>query len=201
MMEKALWVGIFVGGASSRMGGAPKGLLAAPDTTVPLVERLAAVAREACDGAHVVLVGEHAAYREVGLPVLRDNPPNIGPLGGLCALLEAAGPVSHAMALACDLPFLTAQVVARVARAAPDALAVAPKTDGIWQPLCARYSPRDCLPVARRLVAEKTHGLCRLLDALGTGAVPLLLDDGEAGALQDWDTPEDMEGRVRPRNP
>ena len=80
-------VGIFVGGKGRRMGGVAKGLLTAPGGTATLVARLARVVREAFGEVDLVLVGSADAYAAQGLPSLADDPPGVGPIGGLSALL------------------------------------------------------------------------------------------------------------------
>ncbi len=177
--------GVFVGGAGSRMGGQPKGLLRTPDG-VTLVERLRDVL--VAVGAEVVLVGASEAYASMGLPSVADDPPGVGPLGGLAGLLRMAG-VRPTLALACDLPYVSAALVYRVLQATP-ATIVAPMRDGRWEPLCARYDPPEVLPVIARLLAAHRHALHALLDE--AHAVALSVSPEEALELRDWDVPEDV---------
>lgn len=184
-------VGIFVGGQSRRMGGAPKGLLRAPDSDETLVVRLLGIAREALPGADVVLVGRADAYAALGLPALADSPAGIGPLGGLAALLThaAARDASQAFAVACDLPFVGAKLLGRLASEAPAAPAAAFRVGGIWQPLFARYEPRATLSATRAALAAGNRSLQSVLSRLDV--VELALDETQSRELADWDTPED----------
>jgi molybdopterin-guanine dinucleotide biosynthesis protein A len=179
--------GIFVGGASSRMGGSPKGLLAAPGGGT-LVTRWLGVLR-AAGVADVVLVGRDGAYADVPLPALDDAPRGIGPLGGVVALLRHAG-ARRAIAVACDMPFVSPELIGRLV-AAPDAPVVAPRRDERWEPLCARYDSPRVLPLAEAQVARGVHSLQRLLDGAGAQALPIAAD--AARELRDWDSPEDIE--------
>ncbi len=92
--------GIFVGGASRRMGR-PKALLPVPGAdgasggSLSLLERTVAVVRAA--GLEPVIVGRRpelpeleALLRTLGLRVLEDAAAEVGPLGGLVALLDDA---------------------------------------------------------------------------------------------------------------
>ena len=86
--------GIFIGGASRRMGR-PKALLPVASGET-LLERTVRVVSAA--GLAPVLVGRRAELPELELliaklvlPVLADAAPNAGPLGGLVSLLEEAG--------------------------------------------------------------------------------------------------------------
>lgn len=91
--------GIFVGGASRRMGGRPKGLLRVADGRT-IVARWRDTF-DAC-GVSCVLVGAHPSYAGQGIETLSDAAGDAGPLGGLAALLDRA---STALAVACDMPY------------------------------------------------------------------------------------------------
>jgi molybdopterin-guanine dinucleotide biosynthesis protein A len=186
-------VGVFVGGAARRMGGVPKGLLQAPTSGRTLVERLRDEVLRVLPRSRVVLVGEHVAYSKLGWPTLADEPKAIGPLGGLRALLAAGRGAGRAcvVALACDLPYLEGELVARVGHHAPEAAAVAPRPDGIWQPLVARYVPERVLPVLDAALGAGERALSRLLERLGPAAVELPLSAGELDLLADWDSAAD----------
>ncbi len=174
--------GIFVGGSARRMGGAPKGLLPHPEGGT-LVERLARVLRSV--GAEPCLVGAGEAYAATGLPRVDDRPAGVGPLGGLCGLLDAAeGGV--AIAVACDMPRVDADDLRRLLAARGDALAAAPTRGGRYEPLCAVYDAR-AVDIARRRVAEGARSLQGLLRELGAVEVAVAPDH-----LDDWDTPEDV---------
>ncbi len=184
-MTRAL-AGIFVGGAGLRMGGVAKGLMrtAAGET---LVERWATLL--ATRSLRVVLVGARADYTGLGIEVLADEPPGIGPLGGLIALLRRAG-TTPALALACDMPFVSGALLDRLLDASPEAPIVAPRRDGLWEPLCARYDSTRVLETAVGLARTGKHSLQQLLEA--AGAVELGLLAGEREELHDWDAPEDL---------
>ncbi len=177
-------VGIFVGGRATRMGGRPKGLLMAPDG-VPIVERTLAIARAL--SLEPVLVGSASAYGHLGVEAIDDAPPGIGPLGGVVALLRRAG-ASYVMAIACDMPFVSDALV-RALRDAPPAAVVAPRSDGRWEPLFARYDAGAVLALAEANVSSGSHSLQRLLAS--ADAVELPVDDQARIALRDWDSPED----------
>jgi molybdopterin-guanine dinucleotide biosynthesis protein A len=178
--------GIFVGGASTRMGGRPKGLLvtAGGDT---IVDRWRAVLKDA-GVTRIVLVGSHAAYTHLAPEMLHDSPPGIGPLGGLVALLARAGD-GDAIAVACDMPSVSVGLVTRLLTA-PRAPVVAPRIEGRWEPLFARYDAGRVRALAEAQTRERDHSLQRLLTRAGAAELPLLAD--EARQLRDWDRPEDM---------
>src|SRR5262245_24240834 len=179
-------VGLFVGGASRRMGGAAKGLLPAPNGET-IVERWRALCRTA--GLRCFLVGEADAYAQLGIERIADARPGAGPLGGLVGLLRAqsAAPV---VAVACDMPYVTEALLRRLAFSTSAAAALAPWRDDLFEPLFARYDPRRVLPLAERQLAGDDLSMQRLLRDAGADRFPL--SDAEWPLLADWDQPSDV---------
>jgi len=192
-----LVVGVFVGGQGSRMGGVAKGLLKAPNSDATLLERLLAELRIAVPEAEVVLVGDPRAYASLGLSAVSDEPPGIGPLGGLLGLLLHAQRrgAQAALAVACDLPRLSAPLLQRLAHESNEAGALVTTQAGVRNPLIARYAVALALPAARAVLAEGTRSLQAVLDRLGQSIVTLALTSAEEASLADWDTPEDVQLR------
>jgi molybdopterin-guanine dinucleotide biosynthesis protein A len=170
-------------------------LLKAPDGSSTLVGRLAAVAIETWPESESVLVGPRSEYVHLGLDTVHDDPADVGPIGGLRALLqEAAHRDRDTIALACDLPYVNRAVLARLAPAGRDVDAVAPRIDGIWQPLCAFYRARPCLDVVDRLLGANRRALRGVLEQLAERAHAIELDDDQSRLLRDWDSPGDVPG-------
>jgi molybdenum cofactor guanylyltransferase len=180
--------GLFVGGRATRMGGRPKGLLPTASG-----QTIIARSRDLLGdlGVQVVLVGAHPAYGDLRIETVADAPADIGPLGGLVALLRRTG-AGRALALACDMPFVSRAVLERLLRA-DDGAVHAPRRDGRWEPLCARYDAPRVVPVAERRARAGLHALQGLLDEVG--AAELLLAAEEEPDLRDWDTPGDVAAR------
>lgn len=193
MTDEPPILGVFVGGRSVRMGGRPKGRLPAPDTGEPIVERLVRVGREA--GLAPVLVGDAAPYADLAPGVLRlaDDPAGVGPLGGLAALLRHAG-ARPAVAVACDMPHVTAAVLRRVAEASATEPVVAARRgpDAPWEPMLARYDSARVLPALEAALAAGERSFQALLGSLPVHALPT--DAAIEAALADWDVPDDLPG-------
>jgi molybdopterin-guanine dinucleotide biosynthesis protein A len=189
MNGKAI-AGLFVGGRATRMGGRAKGLMHAPSGPT-IIDRW----RTILDSLSVpaVLIGAHPAYANLGIPVVDDEPAGIGPLGGLVALLRRAGE-GRALALACDMPFVSRALVGRLL-SGDDAAVRAFRRGTRWEPLCASYDAPRVLPMALARVAAGLHSLQGLLEEAGAVSVPL--SDAEEYELVDWDSPEDV--RANPR--
>jgi molybdopterin-guanine dinucleotide biosynthesis protein A len=184
-----LVAGIFVGGKSSRMNGAPKGLLLAP-SGVTILQRWQLMF--AASKAKCILVGDPCAYAEHmmgGDAALADDPPGIGPLGGLVALLKYAGD-ARVIAVACDMPFVSSALLTRLIEDPSYAPIVAPRRDGRWEAMFARFDAKRALPIATRHATEGMLSLQKLFDV---AASELAIDEREARELRDWDTPEDID--------
>lgn len=185
-------LGVFVGGASRRMGGAPKGLL--PVDGEPLLARTLRIAREA--GLACVLVGRVDAYRALARDVeaLADEPAGIGPLGGLSALLARAeaSSLEHALAVACDMPHLSARALRALADDPSDASIVAARRapEAPWEPMFARYRIARARPALAAALAAGERSFQRLFARVDVAPFALAADD--ADVLLDWDTPDDV---------
>jgi molybdopterin-guanine dinucleotide biosynthesis protein A len=130
---------VLAGGLSSRMGRKKANIMLG-DTT--LAER-AVVALSAITG-NVAVVGNI----EVNEPLVRvvpDEPAKSDSRGAIVGLYSALrnAKTEWTAVLACDLPFVTSELVVRLARMAeslPDAACVVPvQPDGRTQPLCGIY--------------------------------------------------------------
>ena len=194
MTAPALLVGLFVGGQGKRMGGVAKGALRAPGSELSLVERLLVELRAALPGAAIALVGSAEAYEDLRLQTIADDPPEIGPLGGLASLLAEAQSrgARHVIALACDLPRLDRSLLVRLASEAPDAAVVLVEQAETRNPLIARYAVTAAQPAVASALRQGRRSLQAVLDRLEPGVVALQLNAEEAGRLDDWDTPSDV---------
>lgn len=202
--------GIFVGGQSRRMAGQPKGRLLARDTGEPLIVRSARLLR--LRGLTPVLVGEARDYDDLlpDLSRVADAPAFAGPLGGLSGLLAfAESPLAgsrsarqgaalgardgeHVLVLACDMPFVSAALIDKLAHGPGDEdVLLARGAGGFLEPLCARYRVASCAPRARAALAARELSLQALLRKLNVAE--LALSDAERAELRDWDRPEDID--------
>jgi molybdopterin-guanine dinucleotide biosynthesis protein A len=89
------------------------------------------------------------------------------------------------------MPYLTRAMLASLASYAPDAAAVAPREDGKWSALFARYDSRRAAPAAVALLASGVRSVQPLLDVCGARELPLSPE--ERAALRDWDRPGDVD--------
>jgi molybdopterin-guanine dinucleotide biosynthesis protein A len=179
-------LGVLAGGRGLRMGGRDKSRLPAPDTGEALAARIVRLATAL--GFECTLVGGEPMP---GVPQLHDDPPGIGPIGGLCALLARAG-ARNALAVACDLPHVTQALLQRLASESPGSRVLCPRdpATGKWQPLFARYDAVHVLPAFRDAITNGTRSMQTVFRALDVVELPLT--DTERTALLDWDQPSDL---------
>lgn len=154
---------------------------------------------EICD--EVFVVANSSEYELLGVPVIPDLRPGLGPVAGIEAGLEASAN-DAAVVVACDMPFADAQLLLRLAGAALAAGsdAAAPVGPRGPEPCMAAYN-RSALGVVRRMLDEGALRATSLLDALDT-AYLTDLSDGELASLTSVNTPEavsDAEELLRAR--
>ena len=151
---------ILAGGASRRMGTDKSQLLIERQT---FADRIAETLVKVADS--VTLVG---AQPSSGLPTVADVYPQWGALGGLHAAL-AACKQEWAIVVACDLPFVTAELFSFLAALRLDHEAVVPvQQDGRPQPLAALYRVDPCLKRASELIETGRRRPLDLLEAVNT---------------------------------
>lgn len=145
---------ILAGGQSRRLG---RDKAVEPFAGEPLIRRVIRRASEAVAARHVVVVVADTA-RAAALPLddhhvtAVDVFPNCGSLGGIYTGLDAA-PTEWSLVTACDMPFLSADLLAHMAGLRDGADAVVPIVDGRPEPTHALYA-RRCLPaIEKRLRA------------------------------------------------
>jgi len=188
-----LVMGICVGGRGLRMGGVQKALLRAPDSGETLVARLIRLGRQA--GHEVVLLGQSALGPSAeGVLQLPDRASDIGPVAALESLLRHAGGRS-ALCLACDMPYVSEALLARLADAPvqPGEHVLAPRNaDGRkWEAMFARYQCERVAPLLASAMADAERSFQRVFQRLSV--TELAVDARERRQLRDWDTPADMD--------
>jgi molybdopterin-guanine dinucleotide biosynthesis protein A len=187
---------ILVGGASSRMGSDKSQLTFGRLTAV---ERIAAELRSVA--SDVSLVGSRSDTPDQTLRNIPDLHPRWGALGGIHAALNACQ-AKWAAIVACDLPFVTREVLLRLLdlsaeteQAVFDAV-VPVQADSRLQPLCALYRPATCRLESERLIVAGEHTPRALLRAVRTRRVEFreLADlPGAEHFFLNVNTPDDYE--------
>jgi molybdopterin-guanine dinucleotide biosynthesis protein A len=133
------------------MGGEPKALIDLGGRRI--VERVVAAIAPVVDDVLVVTnTPEHYAF--LGLPMVADVFPDHGSLGGIYSGLKAATGAA-AFTVACDMPFLRAEVARVVVAHAGEADVVIPRLGEQLETMHALYA-KACLPhIEQRLRAGR----------------------------------------------
>ncbi len=141
---------ILAGGRSSRMGRNKALLMLDGETLIArLARRFSAWFRQV-----VIVTNTPEEYGFLGIPMVSDRIPGLGPLAGLEAGLQASR-YEHAFFCAVDMPFVDESLVRFMVEAAPGYDIVVPAPDGEYEPMHAVYG-RGCLPsIARNLDARR----------------------------------------------
>jgi len=144
---------ILAGGRSSRLGQ-DKALLKIDGQ--PLVART--VDRLSCLSDDLLVVtNAPKRFERLALRVrlIQDEQPGRGALMGIYTGLGAAR-YGHALALACDMPFLSEPLLRYMVSLVEGYDVVVPCLDGLLEPLHAIYS-QDCRPAMARLLEQGRH--------------------------------------------
>jgi len=156
---------ILAGGQSRRMGSDKSQLLVQDQTfTHKIAESLLGFAES------VTLVAPR--YNDPKYPSVPDIYPGWGALGGLHAAVAACR-TDWTIVVACDLPFVTAELFKYLASLREGHHAVVPvQPDGRPQPLSALYRTEPCLKRATELIEAGRRRPLDLLELVNTRWVP-----------------------------
>jgi len=139
------------GGKSTRMGGEPKALLELGGRRV--IDRVVEVLASVTDDL-LVVTNTPALYASLGIPMVPDVFADGGSLGGIYSGLRAAAGAAI-FTVACDMPFLRADVARLVIERAGDADVVVPRAGGQLETLHACYGKRCLEPMESRIRAGR----------------------------------------------
>ena len=145
--------------------GRDKALLELDEPGITLLEKTASLVKLVAGS--VTVVGGEERYGNLGLPVMADLIPEIGPMGGLVSILRTTQ-AEWNLLVACDMPHLNVELLRNLLLAAVESNAdcvLAEGPDGRLHPLCAVYH-RRCLPEVGRLISNKCFTMNSLIEIL-----------------------------------
>lgn len=166
---------VLAGGKSSRMG-TDKFALRLGETT--FAERAVVALKKIAAGRVSLVVGAHQSieFLPIDSPSITDAFPGKAALGGIYTAL-AHSTSEWAIILACDYPFVTQDLIVRLAEITSsvnaEISAVAPvQPDGRIQPLCAFYRVKTCFAACELLLkSDEVPPVRRLLESVATRLV------------------------------
>lgn len=167
MQESRICAAILAGGKSSRMGR-NKALLELGGKTI--IEHVIQVASTASSDV-MLITNSPGNFSHLKLPMLPDEVRDIGPLGGIYTALKHCR-TAHCLILACDLPFLSGELVRFLSENAGDADIFAIDAGKGPEPLCAVYAKR-CLPTIEAQIAHKNFKVADLFKCVNARVIQL----------------------------
>ncbi|HEY7768731.1 molybdopterin-guanine dinucleotide biosynthesis protein B, partial [Longimicrobium sp.] len=168
-------LGAILAGGASRRFGAPKALASVGGRRI--IDRAVDALSRVADSV-VIIANDASLFADLDLPIRADDVPGLGALGGIRTALRWAIERGRtgALVVACDMPFVSANLLRTVAdRAGSDDVdAVVPESGGRRgiEPLCAWYCVR-CLPEIDRMLADGERQAFRLADRVRADRVPI----------------------------
>ncbi len=182
---------VLAGGKSTRMG-TDKAFVTFDGQT--LLARALKAARSVT--GDVYIVGSREKFVEFA-PVIEDEFPGCGPLGGIHAALDSSSSDLNVI-VAVDLPLVTPALLQFLIERARDSKATvtAPKTARGWQPLCAIYR-REFANLAETALRAGRYKIDALFDETRVFAISedeLRSGGFGAEAFRNLNTPEDLAG-------
>ena len=175
---------VLAGGASSRFGGSPKGLILLAGRAMAL--RAADILAQTCSNV-MIEAPRNIGYEALGLPLLHAPPEHAGkgPLAGLAAGLAAGARVAFAP---CDMPLLTSEIYLALVEACGEAPgAYAATTNGV-EPLVAVLDAGMREALLRALERDDLPRTHAILDAAGACAVAF----ANVGPFENVNDPGDL---------
>lgn len=141
---------VLAGGKSGRMG-VDKGLIVWKGK--PFAQYSIEALRPFCD--HILIITGNSEYARFGLPLVKDEYPNIGPMGGLHAGLKASNSKHH-IVLSCDMPLVDEEIIRLLLTGSKNCQAVVPAVDNKIIPVCAYYHS-SALPLLEKEIRASLH--------------------------------------------
>lgn len=161
---------LLAGGKSRRMGEDKRFLLVGGQR---LYERSLATLQSLFHEVRIVIAQDSQPIAS-DVPALRDLVPDCGTLGGIYTGLKEAG-TAHIFVVACDMPFLNAEVIRYLISLKDQADAVIARLRDGLQPTHAVYG-RGCLPVLEEMVQTRR---LKVQDCIGHSSITVRLVEQE----------------------
>jgi molybdopterin-guanine dinucleotide biosynthesis protein A len=182
---------LLVGGFSWRMGR-DKATLVSGDQ--PLWARQLSLLRQIKADTICISAREQPDWAPADVQVLLDTPPSRGPLTGI-ALALTTMTTCHLLALAVDLPQLTAEYLRKLVALTPSGKGLVPCNEGREEPLTAVY-PKEAAGLALEVLASEDVSLRSFVRRLRLQnlLVEYRVTPEERILHRNLNTPEDLAG-------
>ncbi|HEY1801482.1 MAG TPA: molybdenum cofactor guanylyltransferase [Terriglobales bacterium] len=180
---------LFAGGESRRMG-TDKALLSLNGK--PLWSRQLETLRELVPEEILISARTPPAWCPPEITVVLDDQPSRGPLSGLSAVLHQLR-TTHLLALAIDLPQMTARHLQSLRKLASPGQGVIPRNGDFCEPLCAIYPAAIAMMTAAALAKEELSLQALVKELLEKSYLrEYVLAGPERRLYRNVNTPEDL---------
>jgi molybdopterin-guanine dinucleotide biosynthesis protein A len=183
--------GILPAGGRSRRMGADKALIDLAGESV--VSRILRQLRE-CAHETYIIGDRPERFTDLGAPVLSDDIPGLGVIGGIATGLRAAEE-GIVVCVACDMPFVNAELMRHLVGAVGAADGAIIRTPHGYEPLCAVYRT-DILPAVKAMIREgdlAAQAIARRMDLTTVEEADLAASGLDARRLFNMNTPDDLD--------
>jgi molybdopterin-guanine dinucleotide biosynthesis protein A len=174
---------ILAGGKSTRMGQ-DKGLM--EFNGKPMVAHVIDAAKKISD--QIILVANKEAYNQFGLPVVKDEVFEKGPLGGIYSGLKKSD-TDYNLVLSCDIPFIHQGVLEFLVESSTGNDVTVASQAGKTHPLIGVYR-KTCLPVIKNHLQADKLKLMLLFEEVKTRFVEM--DDFLSSNFKNINSKEDL---------
>ncbi len=164
MAERTRTLGAILAGGRNRRFGSHKALTVLGGRRI--IDRVSEAVAVAAQRV-VVVANEPELYGDVATEVRPDAQAGLGALGGIHSAVRWARDVGCEVALtvACDMPFVSGELLARLVEVADSTAAVLPASDGPrgLEPLCAAYGT-GCLAAIEAAIERGERAVVSFFD-------------------------------------
>ena len=151
---------VLAGGKSSRFG---ENKALAHFRNKNLLEHSISLLRHFC--SEIIISAGNQDYEELGFKVVRDEIPDIGPIGGIYSTLKVSKN-KYNLVLACDVPYASKSLFEQIIKKHENHTAVIPVHNRKIEPLIACYS-KDILPFLTQNINKQNYKLRDVLSEAG----------------------------------
>ncbi len=180
---------VLAGGKSTRMGQDKAGVLYRDQ---PLLQHQLATLKQIAPDHMLISGRSDACHAQAGVPVILDETPDAGPLGGVAALLQAAS-TPLVLIVAVDMPLLTADFLRMLWGQSTETCGRVVRNSGHFEAVAAVY-PKVALGIARTMLADADRSMQMFVRQCMQAGLVSIADAtvDEAALFKSMNRPQDL---------
>lgn len=153
---------------------------------IPVIERVIQAVPAEKKNIKIIAQAEEV-YRFLGLTMIGDVYPDLGPIAGIHAgLLDSSS--QFGFFLACDLPLISRNIIEMVLNRHTNQDVLGLRTEKGFEPLCTIYS-KECIPLIESQIKKKDYSLQSLFTLVDSEFINIQSSESlfNLNTLQDWE--------------